>query len=174
MTALSIRAFAKLAGVSKTAVDKARRVGRLPRVLDLGHPDCRAFLELHGREGTAETAEVVGLPADGDSGDLDVMSRAQLETIRKVAYVEHLKLKNEAKRSGLIDAGLVRKFIEKTDEEHERFLCYGPSLIAEKISEISREGGSLEACIEVTRDIISNFLKEWKKTLTRTLRNYYS
>jgi len=172
------------AGVTRQAVWRAKKTGRLPKDLAPDHPDVLAFIELHRGSPAAKTSGVRAPPSvdhgnperdptDADA-DTDSMSRTEAERQKVVEQAKGLRLKNQEKRGSLIDRNLVLKAVEITDSEHHRLLADGAKTITKTIYDLAKSGAPLEEGIETFRKEMSMFMKSWKEKMSRSLAGFYT
>jgi len=174
---MKVAEFAKMAGVSRPAIYKAIKSGRLPPLvdgqLDPSCPDSRWFLEGHDVRPDGGEAGAVPEEADPEATESGITTRSEVELRKTEAQAKHWELKNARERGELIDRELVAKAIEITDSEHRRLLADGAQTIAKVTHDLVRTDATKEEVIEAVREEISGFLKSWKRQIARQLKMFY-
>lgn len=168
---LSIAQFANQAGVSRQAVYKAIKNGKLEAQdgkIDENNP---LAAEYRSNQNPSVPRQVASLPNQGGG---TVMNRAAVDMEKAKQQAIHWQLRNQEKRGSLIDRNLVLKSVEITDEEHHRLLADGAKTITKTIYDLALSGASLEECVEAFRKEVSLFLRSWKEKLARTLKFFYN
>jgi hypothetical protein len=170
---ISISEFANRAGVSRQAVYKAIKSGKLPPAsngkLDENNNLCVEYLSGSNpsvpRQVTASSSRsVVQQSATG---------RAAVDLEKAKQQAIHWQLRNQKERGSLIDRELVAKSIEITDSEHKKLLADGAQTIAKTVHDLVKTGATREDVVEAIRSELSGALKSWKRQITRTLKLFY-
>ena len=168
---IPISEFAERAGVSRQAVYKAIKAGKLKRVdgkIDETDELSAEYMkgsnpsvprQVSARSSTAQPAALTG--------------RAAIDAEKAKQQAIHWQLRNAKDRGSLIDRELVAKAIEITDSEHRRLLSDGAQTIARVVYDLVKTDATKEDVIEAIRAELSGALKSWKRQISRTLKLFY-
>jgi len=170
---ISIAEFANRAGVSRQAIYKAIKSGKLPGA-EGGKLDERNRLCVEYLSGSNPS---VPRQINGGSKPGVVQQaapgRAAVDLEKAKQQAIHWQIRNQKERGALIDRELVARSIEITDSEHKKLLSDGAQTIAKHAYDLVKTGATKEEIIEAVRDEISGALKSWKRQITRTLKLFY-
>ena len=166
---LTVAEFAVKAGVSRQAIYKAIKKGRL--TVKGGKVD----------ENDPQSAEYLSVSNPSVSRQLSMAKAAHVPENQRAAFdmekakqqAIHWQLRNARERGSLIDRELVAKSVEITDSEHKRLLADGSQTIAKIAFDLVKTGASKEDVIEAIRSELSGALKSWKSQIARTLKLFY-
>jgi hypothetical protein len=170
---LTIAELAEKAAVSRQAVHKAIRKGRLPEPidgkLDIGHPDALAFLERHHAQ-PAESGDARAKTSSSSPRKTTTPSRSEAE-IRKIeAQAFHVELKNRERIGELcrredVERGLVNPIVTT----FVRLMSDTAKSMAGQIVPLVNGGATTEEIEDFIREQHASVLKNLKKKMARAL-----
>ena len=191
--------LAQIAGVSKPAISKMVRQGKLPvgedGRIDMEHPDCIEYLERHQRAPekpknkkpskpkTSDRRAALAArrssggekqtpsPGRGVSATIsDVASRRDIEMKKLAADLQYRELKNAQMEGRLVAReAMIRGVWNPLETFLVRLLSDGAKSITARVYPVGKAGEPIEDAEQAARAQLSSFVEPLRRTIKRAL-----